>query len=131
MTPLILAAPDLGDEPELVAAATLHGLVIARRSLDAADLLAAAAADTSMAIAVSAGVPRLSGDLVGRIVADNRVVVGIAETDEDERRLAAWSVGIVIRHRGDSVATMAQIAGAMAPAFNSCRMPPRIVVSPM
>ena len=116
MTPLILAAPDLGDEPELVAAATLHGLVIARRSLDAADLLAAAAADTSMAVAVSAGVPRLSGDLVGRIVADNRVVVGIAETDEDERRLAAWSVGIVIRHRGDSVATMAQIAGAMAPA---------------
>ena len=56
MRPLILAAPDMDSEPELVAAATLHGVVVARRSFDAADLLAAAAADTSMAVAVSAGV---------------------------------------------------------------------------
>jgi hypothetical protein len=69
MISVILAAPDLSDETGLVAAATLHDLVISRRSLDAADLLAAAAADTTMAVAVSAGVPRLSGDLIGRILA--------------------------------------------------------------
>ena len=69
MTPLILAIPDLDSEPDLVASAALHGVVVARRSFDAADLLAAAAADTSMAVALSAGIPRLSGDLVGRIIA--------------------------------------------------------------
>lgn len=113
MTPLILATPDLDGEPDLVAAASLHGVVIARRSCDAADLLAAAAADTSMAVAVSAGVPRLSGDLVGRIIADERVVVGIAGNDEDERQLVAWHVRSIIRHHGDAVATMEQIARAV------------------
>ena len=62
MTPLILAIPDLDSEPDLVSSAALHGVVVARRSFDAADLLAAAAADTSMAVALSAGIPRLSGD---------------------------------------------------------------------
>ena len=110
MISVILAAPDLSDEPGLVAAATLHGIVISRRSLDAADLLAAAAADTTMAVAVSAGVPRLSGDLIGRIMADERIVVGIAVSDDDERRLRAWNVPNVIRHHGDPVATIATIA---------------------
>lgn len=113
MRPLILAAPDMDSEPELVAAAALHGVVVARRSFDAADLLAAAAADTSMAVAVSAGVPRLSGDLIGRIIADDRAVIGIAGNDEDERQLVAWKVSCIIRHHGDPVETMAQIAGAM------------------
>ena len=110
MISVILAAPDLSDESGLVAAAALHDLVISRRSLDAADLLAAAAADTTMAVAVSAGVPRLSGDLIGRIIADERIVVGIAVTDDDERRLRAWNVTNIIRHRGDPVATVAAIA---------------------
>lgn len=113
MTPLILAIPDVDGEPDLVAAAALHGVVVARRSFDAADLLAAAAADTSMAVAVSAGVPRLSGDLVGRIIADERVVIGIAGNDADERQLLAWNVRFIVRHQGDAVATMAQIARSM------------------
>ena len=110
MISVILAAPDLSDESGLVAAAALHDLVISRRSLDAADLLAAAAADTTMAVAVSAGVPRLSGDLIGRIIADERIVVGIAATDENEQRLRAWNVPNIIRHRGDPVETIAAIA---------------------
>ena len=114
MISVILAAPDLSDETGLVAAATLHDLVISRRSLDAADLLAAAAADTTMAVAVSAGVPRLSGDLIGRIIADERIVVGIAATDEDEKRLRAWNVPNIIRHRGDPVETIAAIAGIVS-----------------
>ena len=113
MTPLILAIPDLDSEPDLVASAALHGVVVARRSFDAADLLAAAAADTSMAVALSAGVPRLSGDLVGRLIADERLVIGIAGNDEDERQLAAWNVRCIIRHHGDAVATMSQIARAI------------------
>ena len=113
MTPFILAAPDMDSEPDLVAAAASHGLVVARRSLDAADLLAAAAADTSMAVAVSAGVPRLSGDLMGRIIADDRVVVGIAGNDDEERQLAAWNVRCIVRHGGDPAATMTEIARAM------------------
>ncbi|CAB4736971.1 MAG: hypothetical protein F2702_00460 [Actinobacteria bacterium] len=113
MTPLILAIPDLDSEPDLVSSAALHGVVVVRRSFDAADLLAAAAADTSMAVALSAGVPRLSGDLVGRLIADERLVIGIAGNDEDERQLAAWNVRCIIRHHGDAVATMAQIARAI------------------
>lgn len=114
MISVILAAPDLSDETGLVAAAALHDLVISRRSLDAADLLAAAAADTTMAVAVSAGVPRLSGDLIGRIIADERIVVGIAATVEDEQRLRAWNVPNIIRHRGDPVETIAVIAGIVS-----------------
>ncbi|MFZ4485071.1 MAG: hypothetical protein ACOYO9_00665 [Candidatus Nanopelagicales bacterium] len=114
MISVILAAPDLSDEPGLVAAATLHDLIISRRSLDAADLLAAAAADTTMAVAVSAGVPRLSGDLIGRIMADERIVVGIAVSDDDERRLSAWNVPNVIRHHGDPVTTIATIAALVS-----------------
>jgi cellulose biosynthesis protein BcsQ len=114
MISVILAAPDLSDEPGLVAAATLHDISISRRSLDAADLLAAAAADTTMAVAVSAGVPRLSGDLIGRIMADERIVVGIAVSDDDERRLRAWNVPNVIRHDGDPVATIATIAALVS-----------------
>ncbi|CAB4867651.1 MAG: hypothetical protein F2793_02645 [Actinobacteria bacterium] len=110
MIRLILAAPELSDEADLVAAGPLHGVAVSRRSLDAADLLAAAAADTGVAVVVSAGVPRLSGDLIGRVMADDRAVVGLAVCDDDERRLRAWGLQVVVRHGGDGVATMAAVA---------------------
>lgn len=110
MSRLILAVPDLGDEAALVAAARPQRLDVVRRCVDAADLLAAAAADSTLAVAVSADTPRLTGDLVARLLAGGRCVVGIAATSEAAQRLNAWGVDAVILHAGDAESTMRAVA---------------------
>ena len=113
MSTCILAVADLPDEPALVAAAGANGIGIMRRCVDAADLLAAAAADPAMPIVVTAGMPRLTVDLVQRMRAGSRTVIGLAGDDEDERRLQAWGVEGSIRHRGDAAASMRELALAL------------------
>ena len=109
MIDLVLAAPDLPDESALVAAAALAGLRVTRRSVDAADLLAAAATDPQVAIVLTVGVPRISADLVGRIAADDRRVLGLAVHEADAQVFAVWGI-TVVRPGGDALATMQAIA---------------------
>lgn len=113
MSTCILAVADLPDEPSLVAAASANGIGIMRRCVDAADLLAAAAADPAVPIVLTVGMPRLTADLVQRVRAGSRMVIGLASDDEDERRLHAWGVGGSIRHRGDASASMRELALAL------------------
>ena len=115
MIDLVLAASDRPDEPELVAGASAAGIRVVRRALDAADLLAAAAADPTVAVVVSPGIPRLSADLVGRIAADGRVLIGLATDETQAATLRAWGVPVVVRSEADPAATMRIVATRLAP----------------
>lgn len=114
MTSIILAAPDVLCEPDLVAAAGSAGLTVIRRCVDAADLLACAAAEPDTPVLLSSGVPRLSGDLVARLGDRARLLVALVVLDEDEVRARAWGVDRVVRV-GEPRLTMEQVAALLAP----------------
>jgi hypothetical protein len=97
---VILAAPDVLVEPELVAEAPRAGVTVVRRCVDAADLMACAAIDADTPIVVGAGVPRMSADLMSRLTAEGRPVIALILTDEDEQRALSWRVPAVIRLMG-------------------------------
>lgn len=113
MIGVILAAPDVLSEPDLVAAAGAAGLHITRRCVDAADLMACAAADVTTPIVVSAGVPRLSGALVSRLQAAHRPVIALAVIDEDQVRVRAWGITAVVPV-GEAASTMQAVAGHLS-----------------
>lgn len=97
--PVLLAVPDLPHEPELVARLTRAGapVTIARRCVDAVDLLGAAASGASRVAFVSAGLPRLSRDAVSRLAAAQVRVIGLALEGDDvsAHRLRALDVPVV------------------------------------
>ncbi|MDO8732794.1 MAG: hypothetical protein Q7L55_09560 [Actinomycetota bacterium] len=103
----ILAAPDLALEPELVAQSSAFGLRIVRRSLDAADLMAAAALEPHLAIVVTCALPRLTRDLIARLCAD-RLVLGLAPDPQSAQQLHAWGVADVVdvRSSGQTIADL-------------------------
>ena len=82
---ILLAAPDLPHEPELVTRLTRPGapVVISRRCVDAVDLVGAAASGTARVAVVGAGLPRLGRDALARLAAAQVRVIGIA-VDGDE-----------------------------------------------
>lgn len=111
---VILAAADLRDEAALVSAAREQGITVVRRSVDAADLLAAAAADPSLSIVLTPGMPRLTGELAARLLGEGRTVVGVAAGDDDEQRLRHWRIDRIVKHAGDAPSTMRAVALALA-----------------
>ena len=74
MTEVVLAAPGIAQEAELVAEAPRAGVRVLRRCVDAADLLAACAVDDRVVAVVSVALPRLSADVVARC----GTVIGLA-----------------------------------------------------
>jgi Flp pilus assembly CpaE family ATPase len=97
MITVLLAAPDLALETELVAMAAGLGLRIGRRCVDAVDLLAAAAADRVSPVVVSAGLPRLTRDVVDRIAAGRSSgMVGLAGTPADRDALQDMGISGVL-----------------------------------
>lgn len=112
MTAIILAAPDLHAEQRLVTAAAGSSLQVIRRCVDASDLLACAAAEPETAVVLSAGVPRLSSDVIARMDQSRRPLIALVVTDEDEARVRAWGIGLVVR-LGTPEATMDMVAIAL------------------
>lgn len=100
MTPLacILAAPDLALEPALVAQSAALGLHVVRRSLDAADLMAAAALSPQLAIVLTPALPRLTRDLLARMCVD-RLVIGLAPDGLSAQKLQALGIAEVVHVR--------------------------------
>jgi Flp pilus assembly CpaE family ATPase len=97
MITVLLAAPDLASETELVALAPGLGLRIGRRCVDAVDLLAAAAADRVSPVVVSAGLPRLTRDVVDRIATGRSGgMVGLAGTLADRDALQDMGISGVV-----------------------------------
>ena len=112
MTGICLAAPGLAQEPDLVVALPQRGLPVVRRCVDAADLLAAAAADPSTVVLVSAALPRLSADVVARLGGADRVA-GLAEAAQDEQRLQVLGVRTVVRTAPSASGTADAVAAAL------------------
>lgn len=98
-TPILLAVPDLAQETDLVAHLTRPGspLSVARRCVDAVDLLGAAAAGTASVAVVGAGLPRLTRDTVARMAAGHVRVIGVALMGDQvgARRLEALDIPVV------------------------------------
>lgn len=103
MIDLLLATPEVPREADLVAAAPAAGLRVVRRCIDAADLLAAASTDPSAAIVVSAGLPRLSVDIVRRL---GGRVVGLAAGAADDLVLRGLGVDDVVPTAATADVTM-------------------------
>lgn len=95
MIDVILAAGELRQEPDLVAAAPTAGIRIVRRCVDAVDLLAAAAIDAAIVVVVAPGLPRLSADVTGRL-GSQRKVIGLAEDPLDATALDGLGVRTVL-----------------------------------
>ena len=112
--PVLLAAPDLPCEPELVDRLTRPGspVGVARRCVDAVDLLGAAANGTARVAVVSAGLPRLTRDVVSRLAAVQVRVIGVAlEGDEiNARKLHALDLAVVTIPGEDLDAAVAALA---------------------
>ncbi len=83
-TPVFLGAPGLPREADLVAHLGGPGvpLTVARRCVDALDLIAAAGEGAARVAIVSAGLPRLTRDTVGRLAALGVYVVGLVSDSE-------------------------------------------------
>ena len=122
-TSVLLAAPDLPHEPELVSRLTRSGapIAITRRCVDAVDLLGAAASGSARVAFVSAGLPRLARDAVSRLAAAQVRVIGIA-VDGDEvgaRKLRSLDIPLVTLPLDDldlSVAALARAAEEPRPS---------------
>lgn len=114
--PALLAAPDLPGEPELVSRLTRSGapIAIARRCVDAVDLLGAAASGSARVAFVSAGLPRLARDAVSRLAAAQVRVIGVA-VDGDEvgaRKLRSLDIPLVTLPVDDLDLAVAALARA-------------------
>ena len=104
----ILAAPDIEAEPAIVQLAAGLSLRILRRSLDAADLLAVSFIEPQTAVVLSAGLPRLTAEVVATLQRGDRRVLGLAQTSADEDRLRALGVLLVVMVRTPEL-TLTQI----------------------
>ena len=116
MIAILLAVPELGQEPDLVTGAAGAGLQVLRRCVDAVDLLAAAAADPSAAVVVSPALPRLSADAVARLrIPAGRSVVGLAGDEPGVAHLRRWGVETVLVAGPTPAATLAALGSALDP----------------
>jgi len=108
----ILAAPDLEVEPAIVQLAAGVSLRIVRRSLDAADLLAVASIELQMPAVLSAGLPRLTAEVVATLQQGNRKVVGLAQTPAEGAHLRALGISHIVTTRTPEV-TLADLITAL------------------
>jgi len=125
-TAIILAAPDIPQESELVGMLSRVGspLSVRRRCVDALDLIGAAAEGSAKAAIVSAGLPRLTRDTIARLTSGDLVLIGLAADEDDERRLRDFELPVVRMSGSDIESTVKEIetlivdprAGARAPA---------------
>ncbi|MSO26741.1 MAG: hypothetical protein EXQ60_01575 [Candidatus Nanopelagicales bacterium] len=110
MTTIILAAEGFAGETALVASAAAAGITVARRSLDAADLLAAAATDLTMPIVLTGNVPRLSPEIITRLLVGNRTVIGLSADDAAAHLLRTLGVSRIVQLQAAADATMRAVS---------------------
>lgn len=110
MTTIILAATGFDGEAALVTSAPGAGITVARRSLDAVDLLAAAVADPTMPIVLTGEVPRISPDIIARLLAGKRTVIGLAADDAAAQLLRILGVTRITKIHPTAESTMRAVA---------------------
>lgn len=119
--PVLTAVPGAAWEADLVAALDRadHGVTVARRCVDLAELLSAAAGGTARAALLSADLRRLDRDAVGRLAAVGVAVVGLVEPgDRDgEHRLRQLGVHRVLPADAGAGAIARAVVEAVAEAM--------------
>ncbi|MGI9135938.1 MAG: hypothetical protein ACR2JS_02615 [Candidatus Nanopelagicales bacterium] len=93
---MALAAPGLGFESQVIAAAASSGFDVRRRCVDAADLLGACLGAPGLIAVLTASLPRLSPEVTTRLRASGSPVFGIAMSDADAAALALLDLDGVI-----------------------------------
>jgi MinD-like ATPase involved in chromosome partitioning or flagellar assembly len=121
--PVLTAVTDAVWEADLVSAFEHQdfGVVVVRRCVDLADLLAAAAAGTARAVILSADLRRLDRDALARLATAGVAVIGLVAqggrpgaSDEAERRLRQLGVRHVLAADAGPALISAEVATAIA-----------------
>jgi MinD-like ATPase involved in chromosome partitioning or flagellar assembly len=121
--PVLTAVTDAVWEADLVSAFERQdfGVVVIRRCVDLADLLAAAAAGTARAVILSADLRRLDRDALARLATAGVAVIGLVAqggvagvSDEAERRLRQLGVRHVLAADAGPALISAEVATAIA-----------------
>jgi len=115
--PILLGAPGLAGEPELVTALTRPGapVTVVRRCVDAVDLLGAAASGRARVAVIGPGLPRLARETVARLGSENVRVVGVAAAGDDSgrRHLRDLDVPVITLPMNDVDAAVLSLARAL------------------
>jgi MinD-like ATPase involved in chromosome partitioning or flagellar assembly len=121
--PVLTAVTDAVWEADLVSAFERQdfGVVVIRRCVDLADLLAAAAAGTARAVILSADLRRLDRDALARLATAGVAVIGLVSqggmagvSDDAERRLRQLGVRHVLAADAGPALISAEVATAIA-----------------
>lgn len=115
--PVLTAIGDPRWEADLVAtlAGDPHGVHVARRCVDLADLLAAAAAGVGRAVLISADLRRLDRDALTRLAVAGVAVIGVTAPDDadGERRLRQLGVANVVAADASAAVLSSAVAAAV------------------
>ncbi len=115
--PVLLAVPDLPWEPELVARLTRSDapVSVARRCVDAVDLIGAASAGSAKVAILGAGLPRLGRDTLARLASSQVRAVGLAVEGDDRgaRALRALDLPVVVVSADDLDSTVTALVDAV------------------
>lgn len=97
MPAVLLAAPDLPCEPDLVAAlsAPRSPIRVVRRCVDAVDLLGAASAGGAAVALVGAGLPRIGRDMLSRVAACGVHVIGLVARGDLGAEMALRAIDVI------------------------------------
>ncbi|CAB4903195.1 MAG: hypothetical protein F2923_04080 [Actinobacteria bacterium] len=114
----IVAAPDLDIEPEMVQLAAGSSLRILRRCLDAADLLAVASVEPGTPVVLSAGLPRLTSEVVATLQQSGRTIIGLAHDPADHERLRVLGVTFALVARTPEVVLKQLVTALLSPAVS-------------
>ena len=121
--PVLTAVTDAVWEADLVSAFEHQdfGVVVVRRCVDLADLLAAASAGTARAVILSADLRRLDRDALARLATAGVAVIGLVAqgglpgtSDDAERRLRQLGVRYVLAADAGPALISAEVATAIA-----------------
>ena len=111
--PIALGAPGLAFESQLLAGAAVAGIEVRRRCVDAADLLGACLGAPGLVAVITAGLPRLSADVVSRLRAAGSQIIGITLHSDDHAALEALGVSEVLDMNVGAQELLASIASRL------------------
>ncbi|MEY4136145.1 MAG: hypothetical protein RL205_273 [Actinomycetota bacterium] len=110
---IALAAPDLVREQQVMAEAEAHGIEVRRRCVDAADLLGACLGAPGLAAVVTAGLPRLSIEVISRLGDCGSRVIGISDGPTARSTLESLGIEMIVDDADDVPALLAALSAAL------------------
>jgi len=112
---VVLAAPGLPQEAQLIAVAPSHGIDVRRRCVDAADLLGACMGAPGLLAVITASLPRLSAEVMTRLRESGSHIIGIVNCADDRVRLEQLGVDVLLESSGGPHDLLSSIARVLRP----------------